>query len=305
MINSERLEKIPTEGPFFLFRSCMVNEFYPAIETAFKKILDILNIEYYESDDQICCGGVFSNFEPELSTAAIAAQNFSVIEKITDTILVNCNECFSSLQKATEYFKDPKNKSKINNIFKKINRSFKNSVKIFHVTEFIYKNIDKIKKFIKFDLNKAKIATFTGCHWLKTHKDIALDNPENPIILDEIVERLGGIAIQYTEKTLCCGMGYVQKIIHPDLSLEISFKKLKSINYVKPDIILTICPNCMSVLDTAQIQIEIEKDIEYQIPVIHLSQLIGLCMGLDPFNELALDLNHIDVTPFLEKLNLK
>ncbi len=304
MINSERFEKIPKNGPFFLFRSCMVNEFYPAIETAFKRILDVLNIEYYESDDQICCGGVFSNFEPELSTAAIAAQNFSVIEKFSDLILVNCNECFSSLQKAKEFFEDPENKSKVDEIFKNLNLSFKNSVEIFHVTEFIYKNLDEIKKNLKLDLNKTKIATFTGCHWLKTHKDIALDNPENPTILDEIVERLGGIAAQYTEKTLCCGMGYIQKIIHPNLSLEISFKKLKSIDYVKPDLILTICPNCMSVLDAAQIQIEIEKDIEYHIPVIHLTQLIGLCMGLDPFKELALDLNHIDISPFLKKLDL-
>ena len=196
MLNSERLKKIPTDGPFFLFRSCMVNEFYPAIETAFKKILDILNIKYYESDDQICCGGVFSNFEPSLSTAAIAAQNFSIIEKFSDLVLVNCNECFSSLQKAKEFLKEPNNKMKIDKLLKKVNRSFKNSVEIFHVAEYIYKNLDKIKKQIKLDLNQAKIATFTGCHWLKTHKDIALDNSENPIILDEIVERLGGIPAQ-------------------------------------------------------------------------------------------------------------
>ena len=100
-------------------------------------------------------------------------------------------------------------------------------------------------------------------------------------------------------------MGYIQRIIHPNLSLEISFKKLKSINYTKPDIILTICPNCMAVLDMAQIQIDIDKDIEYQIPVIHLTQLIGLCMGLDPFKELALDLNQINVNRFLKKLGAK
>ena len=50
MINQKRLGQIPTDGPFFLFRSCIVNEFYPAIESAFYKILDKLNMEYFESD---------------------------------------------------------------------------------------------------------------------------------------------------------------------------------------------------------------------------------------------------------------
>lgn len=304
MINSERLKKIPTDGPFFLFRSCMVNEFYPAIEFAFYKILEKLNIEYFESNDQICCGGVFSNFEPEISTAVIAAHNFSIIEKYSNNIFVNCNECFSSIQKAREFLNNPQNKAKVDDILKKVNLTFQNTVEVYHIAEFVYKNLDNIKKILKINLNQTKIATFTGCHWLKTHKDIALDNPENPMVLDEIVERLGGKAAQYTEKTLCCGMGYIQKIVHPDLSLEISYKKLKSVDNVKPDAILTICPNCLNVLDTAQIQIEIEKDIQYQIPVLHLSQLIGLGIGLEPYKQLALDLNKISVAPFLEKLGL-
>ena len=303
-INQVRFEKIPRDEKVFLFRSCVANEIYPGIESCFHKILDIIGTKWIESDDQTCCGGVFENFAPTLTTIATGALNFSIIEELgIRDILTPCNECLSVLLDTKEYLEKEENKRRVDEILKEVGRKVKNDVEIFHTGEFIFKNLDKIIPLKKIDLSGFKIACHYGCHYIRIHRDIILDDPVEPHILDEIAEKLGATVVQYEEKYLCCGMGYIQRQIHPNKSLEISYKKIKSIAEAKPDMILTICPSCFNILDNAQFELEIEKDFEEKVPVIHLTQLVGLYLGLDPIDDLGLDMNKIPILPLLmEKL---
>ena len=56
---------------------------------------------------------------------------------------------------------------------------------------------------------------------------------------------------------------------------------MKNINDVTPDFILDICPFCHLEFETAQVHLNKNKGCNYDIPVIHLSQLVAYCMGLD------------------------
>jgi len=305
LINQKRYEKIPTDLALFLFKSCVANEIYPAIEASFHKILDMLKIKWIESDDQTCCGGVFENFAPTLTTIGTCALNFSVIEELgVKDIITPCNECLSVLVDSKKFIEKGENKTEVDKLLNEVDVKLKNQIEIFHVGEWIYKNIDKILELKKIDLSKFKIACHYGCHYIRLPRDEILDDPVNPFILDEIVEKLGAESIPYEEKNLCCGMGYIQKFIQPNNALEISYKKMQSIAEVKPDLILTICPSCFNVFDNVQLELEIEKDFEETIPVMHLNQLIGLFLGLDPIDDLGLDMNKIPIIPLLkEKLS--
>ena len=48
-------------------------------------------------------------------------------------------------------------------------------------------------------------------------------------------------------------------------------------------------------------ELEIEKDFEEKVPVIHLTQLVGLYLGLDPIDDLGLDMNKIPILPLLKE----
>jgi len=301
-IKKSRLEKIPAEGPVFIFRSCVANELYPFMESSLHEILDLLDIEWIESDDQACCGGVFENFSSDLTIAAINAINFSVMEQKSKNVIVSCNECYSSLQNTKEFLEISENKAKIDALLRSINRSVNNNLEFFHVIEFFYKNLEKIISKKKRDLSNLRLVVHYGCHYIRTHRQEILDDPVFPFIMDKILSALEIQTLDYTEKSLCCGMGYIQKMINPESSLEISYKKLKSIAQVKPDAIVNICPACINVLDNAPILIEIEKDEEFQIPVIHVNQLIGLYMGLDPITVLGLGNHKTSTENFLKKV---
>jgi succinate dehydrogenase / fumarate reductase cytochrome b subunit len=48
------------------------------------------------------------------------------------------------------------------------------------------------------------------------------------------------------------------------------------------DLIVTPCPLCHSVLDTYQPSIESEIQKKINLPVLHLPQLVGIAMGMEP-----------------------
>ena len=48
------------------------------------------------------------------------------------------------------------------------------------------------------------------------------------------------------------------------------------------DLIVTPCPLCHSVLDTYQPKVEGELRKRINLPILHLPQLVGIAMGMDP-----------------------
>ena len=74
-----------------------------------------------------------------------------------------------------------------------------------------------------------------------------------------------------------------------DISLEFTHQKVHNMREAGADCIVVACPFCALQLDLGQIEInEPERKIldpdepPYKIPVLHITQLLGLALGLDP-----------------------
>ena len=86
--------------------------------------------------------------------------------------------------------------------------------------------------------------------------------------------------------------------------LETSFKmteyKLDRIHKAGVDCIIDACPFCHLQYDAAQVELK-RSGKDYQIPVLHFTQLLGLALGLTP-DEVGLHLNEIVNLKFEEKI---
>ncbi len=305
-LESRKLELIPESGEVFLFKSCTINSLYPSVEAATRKCLEILNYKILESNEQTCCTDplYYSNLESDIQMAAIMARNFNVIGKFTKEIVTECNGCFSTLVEAIEKLQKPEIKHNIEPILSKLGYNLIHDFTIIHIAELYYKILPRILDLRKLDLSGIKIATHYGCNYLRTHPDYIITDPQMPDLLETIIKKCGGNPVYYTERDCCCGAGIIQRNIDPDLSLEVSYQKMKNMIGAEPELILTICPFCMSTLENCQLSIEVEKDLELSIPVLHVSELIAVILGFDPTSELALDSHTINPIPVLKKLKI-
>lgn len=261
-----------------LFLGCIAPLRYPGIESSTRAVFNELGVEYKDLDGASCCPapGVTRSFDQK-TWMALGARNLVIAEKMNADIITICNGCFGSLFDIShELNHDDKLREETNKILKKINMEYKGTVKVRHFPEFYFRDvgIEKIKSKVKKELD-LKVAVHYGCHFLKPSNIVGLDDPERPRMLDDLVEAVGAKSIDYRDKMMCCGAGGGVRARAGDVAQKMTEEKLGYINNVGADCIVDVCPFCHLQYDLGQ------KNIDSNIPVIHLNQLYGLAFGID------------------------
>ena len=297
------------------FLGCVAPNRYPMIEASIRAVFEHLGAQLLELEGASCCPapGVFRAFHIP-SWLVIAARNITIAEELGVNPLTGCNGCYGTLRDAwVELEHDPGLKKMVNQHLAKVGRTYKGNLEPKHVVQALYLDmgIDYLRDHIKYKFSDLKVAVHYGCHIVKpSDKRPWKGEYENPTFLDEIVELTGAKSIDYKDKFMCCGAGGAVRTAVKEVSADFSREKLTNIRDAGADIIIDVCPFCHLQLDLGQMEANgIYKDIigePFKIPVVYLTQLLGLAFGIDP-NQLGLIKNHeltgvppfISVDPFL------
>lgn len=297
------------------FFGCVIPSRYPGIEHAVRWVtgptgldLDIADIPEFS-----CCPvpGIFYSTDRD-TWLALAARNLCLAQRNRSEIVTVCNGCFTSLLKATEYLSDPKRMGKTNRVLSKIGmkytgipekvegsarRVFK-PVSVRHFVDVIHSDsvLKNLEEKVQRPLSKLKVAVHYGCHYLRPTEKITIDDPNNPSKVDDIVHILGAESVDYDERLSCCGAGGGVRSHVIELANSLTEDKFKNISIEDADVIVTPCPFCLLQFDNAQ-----KTFTKRGIPVIHVSQLIALAMGVD-VSKLGLALHNVSCNPLLAKI---
>jgi heterodisulfide reductase subunit B len=287
-----------------LFLGCIVPNRYPGIEKATKLCLQKLDIDVSDLPGASCCPapGVFKSFD-KATWLALASRNIVLSEKMGRDVLTVCNGCYGSLADANlELKKDPELKALTNNCLKEIGMEFKGTVEVRHIIEYLSKEFgpEKLKEYITTPLD-LKVALHYGCHLIKPSRDRNLGETEAPVFFDELVEATGAKSVDYTDKMMCCGAGGGVRSGHTTESLEMLEHKLACIRQAGVDCIVNACPFCHLQFDRGQLAVNEKFEMDYSIPVLHYSQLLGLALGFSP-SDLGIEQNAVQNVEFLAKI---
>jgi heterodisulfide reductase subunit B len=300
------------------FLGCVIPNRYPFIETSIRNVFDYLGANFVDLPGASCCPapGVFRAFHIP-SWLVIAARNISIAEELGIDIVTGCNGCFGTLRDTWEELRhDYELKKEVNEHLAKIGRTFKGSSEPKHVVQVLYQDmgLNHLKDHIKHKFSNLNLAVHYGCHIGKpSDKRPWGGECEDPRYLDEIVELTGAKSIDYQDKMLCCGAGGAVRTAIKEVSLDFTREKLTNMRNVGVDAIITCCPFCHLQLDLGQVEVnDVFKDEigePFKIPVIYITQLLGVAFGIDP-NLLGLIKNHelsgvppfISIDPFLSSV---
>jgi heterodisulfide reductase subunit B len=120
--------------------------------------------------------------------------------------------------------------------------------------------------------------------------------------MEKVIKTTGAKPVDWNFKVECCGAAH--SIAHTEIVENLSMKILDDAINHKADVIVVACPMCHSNLDMRQKNIIKHNPGRMEIPILYLSQLIGLSMGLD-HEKLGLDLHFIDTTLLIASLSEK
>ncbi|MGP3668021.1 MAG: heterodisulfide reductase-related iron-sulfur binding cluster [Candidatus Bathyarchaeota archaeon] len=290
------VEEIPDKGPIFIFLGCQTKNRYPGIEYSTLKALKNLGYTPYTSYEEVCCGSFanFSGFADFKILTALTGWNIWVAEKFSKNLVTICDTCYGTFLRVLKNIKENSSIREVEKVLFELNVKPDWNVNIFHVSEVFYKAKNRILEKQKINLKGVKAAVHYGCHYVKSSPEKVLGNPEDPGFLEELITTLGGEVVEYGEKHLCCGVRLnVSSLKNPSLSVSITKAKLKSMKETGANLVVVTCPTCLYTFDEF---VKYEEFKKLSLPVLHISEFIGLVLGFDALKELALQSHFTPIT---------
>ncbi len=291
---------------YALFLGCSVPTRGLNYELSARKIAEKLGIELVDIPEFSCCGFPIRSVD-QMTGFTMATRNLALAEKQGLDIITLCSACTETLTEANYHFKEhPEELVEINKRLEKSGLKYNGTVKVRHLARVLYEDIgiDELKKHFVRSLEGVRLAAHYGCHYLKPSKIYDnFDDPENPQTLDNIIESTGAEAVRnYPEKDKCCGGAILG--IKESVTQQIAKSKLEPLSKMDVDAMVLICPFCSVIYEGNQKKIAKEYEIELKLPVLYLTQILGLAMGI-PSVELGFKLNRIKARGLLAKVEPK
>jgi heterodisulfide reductase subunit B2 len=132
-----------------LYLGCNIPLKAPDIEQSFRKIFPVLGIEPVDLQGASCCPAWGTAPSFDLNTwCAISSRNITIAEGQGVDIMTGCNSCFGVLSEAKHFLEDSERRKTVNASLAAINREFKGTSDVYHVTHVLHRKVGtgKIKE---------------------------------------------------------------------------------------------------------------------------------------------------------------
>ncbi len=280
------------------YPGCSLESTAKEFDLSIRAVFGEMDVSLKEIPDWNCCGASPAHCLNEELAKALPYRNLVMAEEAgLERVVSPCPACYSHLRHVHEEVeKEPRLLERLEKI---TGRGYRKSVRSKHLLDFIKQDIgfDRLKHSMKGSLNKLKVVSYYGC--LTRLPGVKLDDAENPVMMDETIEVLGGEPLNWSHKTECCGASL--SVTRTEIALRLVRAILEAAQERGADCIAVVCPLCQSNLDTRQNDINKTHGTNYHLPILYLSQLIGLTQRI---GYRALGLDRLIVSPktlFLER----
>jgi heterodisulfide reductase subunit B2 len=266
-----------------------------------REVAKALEIELIEPKGWTCCGSTPAHHTNKNLSLALPASNLLLAKKMGLDMVVFCAACYNRMKVANYEIQNvPGVKAEITNL---LGEEYDGSVVVRHFIEVLVHDfgIKKLQASFTHSLNGLKVVNYYGCLLVRPKEVTNFDDPENPTLMDNLINIMGGESIDWPHKVECCGGGF--SLSRTDIVVELSNSILGMATFSGAQCMAVACPMCQINLDMRQSDITKAKNINHNLPVIYITQLLGLCLGISP-KKLGMGKCVISPKPIVEKVKL-
>jgi succinate dehydrogenase / fumarate reductase cytochrome b subunit len=288
------------------YKGCLASLSAKELDSSTQALAPKVGLELVELETVTCCGaGDIHEAEPDYYLH-LNARILAYAEAAgCDELLTVCNVCTLNLRQANWQLKnDDGLRERVSNNLERVGvPPYSGNVEVRHLLWEIAEGegYELLKQSAHKGLKGLKIAPFYGCQILRPSKLLGFEDPDRPWSLERIIEACGGTAIDYPAKVKCCGFPIIQA--REETALGELIQPIEQAKEAGADAIVTPCPLCHLSLDAWQSKLKEATGKDFAMPILHLSQLVGVAAGLEE-SELKFKRHVVPVTPVLEKLEV-
>jgi succinate dehydrogenase / fumarate reductase cytochrome b subunit len=264
---------------------CVSRGFTPELHGAMAKVAPLLDLELIELDRAACCGaGVLAEHNQELADS-LNARTFALAQQTDGQLMMNiCSTCQGAMSECQERLDaNGEYRRQINDNLGdeglRYERGIVNKNFAWVLVEEL--GLDELRARVTRPLRNLKVGPFYGCYIVRPAARLGID-AEHPRdrYLHQIIAALGGTVIDYAGQYRCCGFPIIT--MNKEASLRQAGRHVGDALDAQADCLVTPCPLCHLNLDMQQPVAAKVVGRELGLPILHLPQLVGLALGLEP-----------------------
>jgi succinate dehydrogenase / fumarate reductase, cytochrome b subunit len=265
---------------------CVSRGFTPELHGSMAKIAPLLDLELVELDRASCCGaGVIAEHNQELADT-LNARTFALAQQVDDAeLMMNiCSTCQGAQTECQERLDaNADYRESVNANLREDGLAYEKGLTNKNLLWLLVEDmgLDELGSRVKRPLTDLRVGPFYGCYIVRPTDRLGIDRDHRrDTYLHQVIDALGGTVVEYAGQYKCCGFPIIT--MNKEASLKQAGRHLGDAVDADADCLVTPCPLCHLNLDLQQPLAERTVGRELNMPVLHLPQLIGLALGLEP-----------------------
>ncbi len=274
---------------FSYYPGCSLHATAVEYDLSIRAVLQRLGVELTEIPDWNCCGASSAHSLNETLALALPARNLALAQKEGNDLIVPCAGCFSRLKMTEKVLReDPIKGGKIEEV---VGFKYKGGFEVRPPLDLIGNliGLERLHKMIQRPLSGLRLVSYYGCALVRPPEVVQFEDPENPQLLNRLLEALGAEPLEWSYATDCCGGNLA--LTRGDLAKILVTKLVSKAREAGAQAMVTACPLC-------QVNLEMRQG---EMPILYFTELIGLALGID---ENWWGKHLIDPRPLLQTLDL-
>jgi len=292
---------------YAFYPGCVSRGACPELYEATVRVCEIIGIDL-DVDSMLgasCTGaGVLQEKNQRLGDT-LNARTFAMAERTGLPLLTICSTCQGVMAQANDRLKaDESYLAEVNADLAEEGLEYKGTADPKHLLWVIVEDIglEKLRSLVVRPLTGFKAAPFYGCYIVRPSDALGFkEHPERQRSLEQVIEAVGAEVVEFPGKTLCCGFPILT--INETNSIKMVANHTLDAKERGAVAMVTPCPLCHLNLDGFQPQASAARKRPIDLPILHLPQMLGLALGIDP-KAMRLNRHIISTKRILSKLSV-
>ena len=256
---------------FSYYPGCTLKTKAKDLDAYARKSAEALGFTLEELPDWQCCGAVYPMASDDIAPKLSAVRALMSAHERGEELVTLCSACHNVL-KQTNYMMqtDAASAAKVN-AYLKPEVPYAGEATVLHFLEVLRDRVgfeELAKKVVK-PLTGRKIAAYYGCLLLRPGKVMAMDDPEDPHILEDFIRAIGAEPVYYGLRNECCG-GY-STIEGKEFAQKQVAKIMNNAKASGAEALITACPLCMY---------NLKENAVDGLPVYYFTELLAEALGV-------------------------
>ncbi len=238
-----------------------------------------LGISLEELENWQCCGAVFPLATDALINLASPFRALASSDEAGADLVTLCSGCLNVLRRTNRLIaENQETRMKLEDF---VEKEYSGQREVYHLLEVMQRDVspEDLQSAVVRPLEGLRIAPYYGCLLLRPSDEMEFDDPEDPQIMEALIDALGAEPVEYPFRTECCG-AYLS-VGSRDRTGAAGTAVVRSAARAGADMILTSCPTCLYNLDSSSRALRESVGGFEPPPTVYFSQVLAFALGAD------------------------